>query len=252
MASADHSSAGVIQVTVWAEHVQDREQDDVKAIYPETMHETIAAGLRAELGETTSVRTATLHDPDHGLGDAVLDATDVLLWWGHVAHDRVADERVDAVHRRVLAGMGFVALHSAHIAKPFVRLLGTGCLLGVAARDERELVWTVAPWHPIAAGVPQPIVIPAHETYGEHFDVPPPDELVFISNFSGGAVFRSGCCWFRGAGRVFFFSPGHETNPIYHRPEIRRVLANAVLWAANPTPSSAWSPTVTRIPESFG
>ena len=77
-------------------------------------------------------------------------------------------------------------------------------------------MWTVDPAHPIAAGVPHPIVIDAHEMYGEHFDIPAPDELVFVSSFAGGEVFRGGCCFRRGAGRIFYFSPGDQDYPIYH------------------------------------
>ena len=116
--------------------------------------------------------------------------------------------------------MGLIVLHSAHLSKIFRRLMGTRCNLRWREADDRELVWTVAPQHPIAAGVPHPIVIPKHEMYGEYFDIPPPDELVFVSSFTGGEVFRSGCCFRRGKGRVFYFSPGHETYPIYHDPVI--------------------------------
>ena len=89
-------------------------------------------------------------------------------------------------------------------------------------------MWTVDPAHPIAAGVPQPIVIESHEMYSEHFDIPAPDELVFISSFAGGEVFRGGCCFRRGAGRIFYFSPGDHEFPVYHHPDVQLVLANAV------------------------
>jgi trehalose utilization protein len=178
-----------------------------------------------------AVRTATLAEPEHGLPPAVLDETDVLLWWGHTAHDQVSDDVADRVVGRVLDGMGLVVLHSGHYSKPFKRLMGTGCDLQWR-HDERETVWTVAPGHPIAVGVPSPFVIPEQEMYGEFFDVPPPEQLVFISSFTGGEVFRSGCCWTRGRGRIFYFSPGHETNPVYHQAEVQRVLVNGTQWAA--------------------
>ena len=158
--------------------------------------------------------------------------TDVLTWWGHTAHDRVDDAVVERVHAAVLGGVGLLALHSAHYSKIFQRLLGTSCSLRWRNDGERELVWTVDPAHPIAAGVPHPIVIDAHEMYGEHFDIPPPDELVFVSSFAGGEVFRGGCCFRRGAGRIFYFSPGDQDYPIYHHPDVQRVIANAVEWAA--------------------
>jgi trehalose utilization protein len=222
----------MVRVTVWGENVHERTEPAVRAIYPEGMHGAIAAGLAHVLGDEVAVRTATLDQPEHGLTSAVLAETDVLTWWGHIAHDDVADPVVARVHDAVLGGMGLLALHSAHYSKPFRRLLGTSCSLRWRNDGERELVWTVAPGHPIAAGVPHPIAIDAQEMYGEHFDIPAPDELVFVSSFAGGEVFRSGCCFTRGAGRIFYFSPGDQDYPVYHHPDIQRVLANAVLWAA--------------------
>ena len=162
----------------------------------------------------------------------MLAETDVLTWWGHIAHGDVSDEVVARVHEAVLGGMGLLVLHSAHYSKIFKRLLGTPCDLRWRNEGERELVWTVAPSHPIAAGVPNPIEIEAQEMYGEPFAIPAPEELVFISSFAGGEVFRGGCTWTRGAGRIFYFSPGDQDYPVYHHPDIKRVLANAVQWAA--------------------
>ncbi|HEY6694974.1 MAG TPA: ThuA domain-containing protein [Solirubrobacteraceae bacterium] len=216
-----------MNITVWNEHVHEREGGDAARVYPEGIHGTLA-GVLAAAGD---VRTATLAEPDHGLGADVLDRTDVLLWWGHTAHEEVADEVVARVVERVLGGMGLLVLHSGHHSKPFRRLMGTTCDLRWR-HDERETVWTVAPGHPIAAGVPESFVIPEQEMYGEFFDVPPPEQLIFVSSFTGGEVFRSGCCWTRGRGRIFFFSPGHETNPVYHQREVQRVLVNAARWAA--------------------
>jgi trehalose utilization protein len=223
-----------LRVTIWGENVHEQREEDVRARYPDGMHAAIAQGIAAQLGDRVRVRTATLDEPEDGLPQSVLDATDVLTWWGHTAHDQVADEVVDRVQEAVLAGMGLIALHSAHYAKVFRRLLGTSCNLRYRNDGERELVWTVDPAHPIAAGVPQPIVIDAHEMYGEHFDIPAPDELVFVSSFAGGEVFRGGCCFRRGAGRIFYFSPGDQDYPIYHHPDVLRVIANAVRWAAPP------------------
>jgi trehalose utilization protein len=217
-----------VRVTVWNEHVHEREDDAVRAVYPEGIHEVIAGALR-ELEPDLDVRTATLQEPGHGL-DA-LDETDVLVWWGHAAHDQVPEEDAARVQRRVLGGMGLVVLHSAHLSKPFVRLMGTTCHLRWREADDREVVWTVSPSHPITRGVPAHFVVPQQEMYGEHFDIPAPDELVFISSFSGGEVFRSGCCFRRGRGQIFYFSPGHETYPVYRQAEVQRVIANAVLWA---------------------
>jgi len=225
-----------LRVTVWGENVHERRDDSVRAIYPDGMHTAIAAGLEELLGDRVRVRIATLQEPDHGLTPDVLDGTDVLTWWGHAAHGEVQDAVVDRVQAAVLGGMGLLVLHSGHESKLFQRLLGTSCSLRWRNDGERELVWTVDPAHPIAAGVPHPIVIEAQEMYGEQFDIPAPDELVFISSFAGGEVFRGGCSFFRGAGRIFYFSPGDQEYPVYFHPDVRRVLANAALWASPVAP----------------
>jgi trehalose utilization protein len=225
--------ADVIRVTVWNEFVHERNNETVRAIYPKGIHEAIAGGLRDRLGERTIVSTATLDQPDNGLSDDVLSKTDVLVWWGHIAHGDVTDKVVDRVYRHVVSGMGLIVLHSAHDSKIFRRLMGSTCSLRWREADDRELLWTVHPGHPIVAGVPVPIILPQHEMYAEYFDIPPPEELVFISSFSGGEVFRSGCCFARGLGRIFYFSPGHETYPVYYEPAITQVMANAVRWAVS-------------------
>ena len=218
------------EVVVWGENVHDREDAHVRAVYPETMHECIASALRA--GGVGTVRTATLDQPDHGLTEALLAKTDVLTWWGHQAHDRVRDDVVERVVRRVNEGMGLVVLHSGHYSKPFRRLMGTTCSLTWREADELERVWVVDPGHPIADGLPPHFEIEKSEMYGEPFRIPPPDEQVFLSWFEGGEVFRSGCTWKRGQGRIFYFSPGHEAYPIYRDQNVQRVLQNAVRWAA--------------------
>jgi trehalose utilization protein len=220
-----------IRVTVWNEFRQERSDPPVRAIYPDGIHGAIAAGLR-EAG--FAVRTATLDDPQHGLTDAVLRTTDVLTWWGHAAHDEVDDVIVDRVQTRVLEGMGLVVLHSGHFSKIFRRLMGTTCNLKWREAGERERIWVVNPSHPIAEGLGESFVIDQEEMYGEHFDIPAPDQLVFVSWFQGGEVFRSGCCYARGRGRIFYFRPGHETHPTYFNPDVRRVIANAARWAGQP------------------
>lgn len=240
-----------LRVLVWGENHHEKQDDLVRRLYPGTIHGTIAAALSEGLGSRVVVDTATLDDEDHGLTEERLARTDVLYWWGHVRHDAVRDEVVHRVHRHVLAGMGLVALHSAHLSKIFTALMGTTCTLRWRQGDDRELVWTVAPSHPLAAGVPQPIVLPRQEMYGEFFDVPAPDDLVFVSGFSGGEVFRSGMTFTRGYGRVFYFSPGDQDYPVYHHPDIRRVLCNAAPWAAQDRPREA--PQLTMHPrDEFG
>ena len=220
-----------MRITIYNEGVHEaQEGSTTQRLYTDGMHGAIAAGLRAHLPEA-SIRFAHLDQPSHGLSDDVLADTDVLLWWGHEAHDRVDDAVVTAVLRRVHEGMGFLALHSAHYSKPFTRLMGTTCSLRWRGGNDRELVWTVNPTHPIAEGVPHPIIIDGQEMYGEHFDIPEPDDLIFISSFTGGEVFRSGATFTRGLGKVFYFSPGDQEYPVYHHPDIQRVLANGLRWA---------------------
>lgn len=224
-----------LNILVWNEgvHEANNEPATMKEMYPDGIHGAIADGLRAHLPDA-DISTATLADPEHGLTEEALAATDVLLWWGHKAHAEVSDEVVDRVQRHVLGGMGLLVLHSGHFARIFTRLLGTTCSLKWRNEGERELVWTVKPSHPIAQGVPNPLIIPQQEMYGELFDIPDPDDLIFISSFEGGEVFRSGVTFTRGKGRIFYFSPGDQDYPVYHQAEIRQVLANAVQWAAQP------------------
>ncbi len=219
----------MINVTIWNEGRHERESESVKAVYPNGIHNCIKDFL--QVNDDLNVRTATLDDPDNGLPDDVLNSTDVLLWWGHMAHHCVPDDLVERIHNRVMCGMGFIALHSAHFSKPFIKLMGTTCSLKWRDGD-RERVWCIAPNHPIAKGIPEYFNIPVEEMYGERFDIPSPEETVFLGWFKGGEVFRSGCCWTKGMGRVFYFQPGHEENPTYYIPEVQRIITNAVYWAA--------------------
>lgn len=236
-----------LRVTVWNEGVHETTQPAIAAVYPEGIHGAIAQGLRELLGDEVRVRTATLAEPEHGLSAEVLDDTDVLLWWGHIAHAQVSDDVVERVREHVLGGMGLIVLHSGHFSKIFTRLLGTTCSLRWRnpTGGERELVWTVNPSHPIAEGVEQPLQIEAQEMYGEFFDIPTPDDLIFISSFTGGEVFRSGVTFRRGRGKIFYFSPGDQEYPVYFHPQIRRVLANGVRWVA-PVPGERRAPAVSN------
>ena len=229
--------ADPLRVTVWNENVHEQSNQLVRDIYPGGIHGAIAEGLAESLGTEGLVRTATLDEPEHGLTNAILAETDVLMWWGHLAHDRVEDTIVDRVQQRVLAGMGLVVLHSAHLSKIFCRLMGTSCVLRWREAGERERLWIVDPGHPIVAGLDEEYFELEHEEmYGELFDIPAPDELLLISWFEGGEVFRSGCTFRRGKGKIFYFRPGHETYPTYYDGYVRRILANGVRWA---TPSGA-------------
>lgn len=218
-----------IKVTIWNEGRHEQTDAEVRQHYPDRIDGAIAAGIRHPEFE---IRRATLDDPDQGLPDTLLNDTDVLLWWGHVAHDEVSDGLIDRIQQRVLQGMGLVILHSGHHSKLFRRLVGTNANLAWRELPEGDLerVWVVNPAHPIAEGLPPYFEIEGSEMYGEPFDIPQPDELIFISWFSGGEVFRSGCTFQRGRGRIFFFGPGHETFPIYHDPHVHRVIANGIRW----------------------
>jgi trehalose utilization protein len=218
-----------IRVTVWNEFRHEKTDEAVKKHYPGGIHAAIAAFLGNE--KDIEAGTATLDEKDHGLSDEVLDNTDILLWWGHMAHGEVKSEIAAKVVRKVQEGMGFIPLHSAHLAKPFIGLLGTTCCLKWRDAGEKERLWNIEPGHPITKGIPDFFELPHEEMYGERFDIPTPEKLIFISWFAGGEVFRSGATWQRGHGKIFYFRPGHETFPTYHDGNIQKIIINAVRWA---------------------
>lgn len=240
-----------MKVTIWNEFRHEKTHAGVKAIYPEGIHMAIAKAFAGVAD--IQVATATLDEPEHGLTDAVLNSTDVLFWWGHCAHGEVQDSIVRKVQQRVLEGMGLVVLHSGHFAKIFKALMGTNCSLKWREAAEKERLWNIAPGHPITAGIGEYIELEHTEMYGERFDIPEPQQLIFISWFQGGEVFRSGCTWERGNGRIFYFRPGHETYPIYHNAQVQRVLLNAARWAAPRvfmnTEKAPNSPALEPLPE---
>jgi trehalose utilization protein len=217
------------RVTVWNEYRHEKLDPTIAKIYPEGIHGAIAKGLQSR---GLTVRTATLDEPEHGLTEDALEQTDVLLWWGHMAHNEVKDVIAERVYQHVLSGMGLVVLHSGHKSKIFMKLMGTSCDLLWRDVGEKERLWVVNPGHPIARGMKDCFFIPQEEMYGEHFDIPTPDELVFISWFQGGEVFRSGCCFYRGNGKIFYFRPGHEAFPTYFQPEVINIIYNSVVWSA--------------------
>jgi trehalose utilization protein len=220
-----------IRVTIWSEFRHEKHNPAVAGIYPKGMHEAIASHLRQS--PDLAVRTATLDEPEHGLTEQVLKEADVLTWWGHMAHDHVQEAVVDRVHKRVLEGMGLLVLHSAHFSRIFRKLMGTSCdLKWREEQNEREILWVTRPGHPIVAGLDDHFILPREEMYGEFFDVPEPECTFLISSFTGGEVFRSGCTWTRGAGKIVYFRPGHETFPTYHDRNVLKVIENAVRWAA--------------------
>ena len=222
------------RVTVWSEFRHEKSNETVKEIYPDGMHEAIASHLRKS--SDFEVRTATLDEPEHGLSDEVLESTDVMTWWGHMAHDDVSDETVEKVVKRVHAGMGLIVLHSAHFSKVFKKLMGTSCDLKWREADDKEVLWVTSPGHPILKGIDDRFELPQEEMYGEYFDVPEPMETLLISWFTHGEVFRSGMTYKRGKGKIFYFRPGHETYPTYKDANVLKVIENSVRWAAPSSP----------------
>jgi trehalose utilization protein len=220
-----------IRVTIWNEYRHERSKPAVQAIYPQGIHQAIAD--RVDQEPDLTARTAVLDEPEHGLSESVLAETDVLIWWGHAYHGLVDDAIVTRVHDRVLAGMGLIVLHSGHGSKIFCKLMGTHAhQLKWREIGEKERLWVIEPGHPIADGLPEYFEMEHEEMYGERFDIPTPDALILISWFAGGEVFRSGCCFQRGRGKIFYFRPGHETFPVYHQPVVQKILLNAIRWAA--------------------
>lgn len=220
----------MLRVTVWNEFRKEKNPDypEVGAVYPDGIHNCIADFLKAD---DLEIKTAWLDQSENGMTEEVLESTDVLIWWSHGSWAEVDDKVAERVKNRVLRGMGFIVLHSAHTSKPFVSLMGTTCSLRWQ-EGSKERLWCCDPSHPIAKGIPPYVEIPEEEMYGEHFDIPTPDETVFLGWFKTGEVFRSGVTFKRGYGKIFYFQPGHESNPTYHIPEIQQIIKNAVRWAA--------------------
>jgi trehalose utilization protein len=219
-----------IRVVVWNEGRHEKSDSAIGRIYPRGIHGAIVEALNRDPSITAD--SATIDEAEHGLPQSRLDQTDVLIWWGHEAHDAVRDEVVERIYKRVLGGMGLIVLHSAHFSKIFKRLMGTSCDLKWREAGDREVLWVTAPGHPIVQGITDHFVLEHEEMYGEHFDIPEPDETILISWFSGGEVFRSGVTYRRGMGRIFYFRPGHETYPTYHHADVQKIITNAVHWAA--------------------
>ena len=216
----------MLNVTIYNEFVSERKDECCREIYPDGIHEAIASFLRSE---EINVRCFCL-DTVNEITDAVIDETDVMIWWGHLAHSSVPDEVAMRVRDAVLKGMGIIFLHSAHHSKPFRLLMGTTCNLTWREDGDSELIWVVNPAHPITQGIDRYFKLPHVETYGEPFGIPNPDEVIFIGNYSGGEVFRSGCTFHRENGRIFYFQPGHETFPIFYDTNVQTVIRNAVQW----------------------
>lgn len=244
-----------IRVTIWNEYRHEKSDDCVKQIYPEGLHAKIKEMLSFD--SDLEITLASLDEPEQGLPEELLNNTDVLLWWGHMAHGEVSDELADRVAYRVInGGMGFIPLHSAHESKPFRRIIGTAGNLSWGS-EQPEIIWNLFPNHPIANGLPEHFALESEEMYGEPFLVAQPDELVFAGWYKHGNIFRSGMCFYRGIGRIFYFQPGHESVPTYHNENVIHVIDNAIHWAAPVAQIGVNRPTSckcqgTNIDEEYG
>jgi len=221
--------ADKIRVTIWNEYRHEKSEEAIAKIYPKGIHGAIGEFLGKN--EDMEITLACLDDPEQGLPDEVLNNTDVLLWWGHMCHGEVNDALVEKIRQRVyVGGMGFIALHSGHHSKPFRAIVGTtGNLLW--GNNQKEIIWNILPSHPIAAGIPQHFELPEEELYAEPFQIPQPDAHIFEGWYEHGYVFRSGVTYLRGAGKVFYFQPGHESCPSYYNENVQKIITNAVRWA---------------------
>jgi trehalose utilization protein len=223
------AAQGKRKVVVWSERTAPTD------MYPKDINGAIIEGLQGLPG--WEIVEANIDQPEQGVPDELLRSTDVLIWWGHQRHAEVKNELVDRIVKRVKEdGMGFLSLHSSHFAKPYRRLMGTRCSWGEYKADGTSArVIVKAPDHPIAKGV-KDFELPKIERYGEPFAVPTPETVVFDGEYTkpdgSKAPGRMGLCWTIGKGRVFYFTPGHETYNDFFRPEVRLIMRNAVLWAA--------------------
>lgn len=224
------------KVVVWSEGSAAVDPKS-SALYPHDINAAVADGLKPLAAAGWEIIIASLSEPDQGVSDERLKSTDVLIWWGHKKHKDVKDELVERIVRRVKEdGMGFIALHSSHFSKPFKALMDTPCSWREYKADGTSArVIVKDPSHPIAKGV-KDFQLPLIERYGEPFAVPTPEAVpldgLYTKPDGTTQPGRMGLCWTVGKGKVFYFTPGHETYNDFLRDEVRLILRNAVQWAA--------------------
>lgn len=235
----------MIRVLIWNEYKHEQEREDIAKIYPRGIHGAIAEFLGTD--EELEIKTATLYDENCGITKEILDSTDVLIWWAHIAHKQVPDEVASMVRDAVHSGMGIIFLHSAHFSKPFRLLMGTPCSLCWRESGDSEVLWVIDPAHPITRGIDRYFRLEHEETYGEPFAIPNPDKVLLIANYEGGEVFRSGVLYERGNGKVFYFQPGHETFPTFYNPSVQSIIRNAVHFLAPTYRAEITCPHVRKI-----
>jgi trehalose utilization protein len=228
-AEAEKKSESKLCVVVWSEGTAP------KNVYPNDINGAIADGFKNI--KNWEVIKANLSDPDQGLPDSLLKRTDVLIWWGHQKHGDVKDALVDKIVKRVKEdGMGFISLHSSHFAKPNKKLMNSPCSWKAYVGDSTTLKVTVKDSkHPIAEGIKE-FTIVHNERYSDPYAVPKPKSVVFegVATLKNGGVDPSqqGLTWEIGKGKMFYFQPGHETNPVFMDENVKKIMINAVKWAA--------------------
>ena len=241
----------MIRVLIWNEYVHELKDEHVAKVYPEGIHKCLGEFLGKD--EELEISYAWLEkDENCGITPEILENTDVIIWWGHMAHKRVPDHVATMVQEAVLSGMGAIFLHSGHHSKPFRALLGTPCDLTWRESSDSETLWVIEPSHPITRDIDRYFILPREETYGEPFVIPTPDKLLLIGAYSGGEVFRSGCLWDRGNGKIFYFQPGHETFPTFYDPNVQSIIRNAVHFVAPTYRCAPSCPHVRKIGDPAG
>ena len=105
----------------FAEHTAQKSRM-IHSVYPEGLMAPVIHALQQD--PAIEVTYTTLYDPDYGLPEELLERTDVLIWWAHISHQAIPDWLSQKIVERIWKGMGFIALHSAHKAKPFLCILG--------------------------------------------------------------------------------------------------------------------------------
>ena len=231
------SAPGKRRVVVWSEGTANVDPGS-KKVYPNDINAAIAEGLKPLEARGWEIVTASLKDPEQGITDELLKGTDVLIWWGHKKHGDVKDELVARIVQRVKEeGMGFISTHSSHFAKPYKKIMGSPCTWREYKADGTSVkVIVKEPNHPITKGV-KDFSLPKIERYSEPFGVPEPESVpldgLYTKPDGKTEPGRMGLCWTIGKGKVFYFTPGHETYDDYFRPEVRQIFCNAVEWAAS-------------------
>ncbi len=240
-----------VRVTVWNEFDDEKHWPEIMDMYAGGVHEYIARFLRDE--EDMEVTAVTLDDPEYGLPDELLDRTDVLVWYSHMKQDVIPSGKLRKIADRVIEdGMGVIFVHSGFFSNVASFLIGAHGCSAYREIKETERVFVIDRGHPIAKGLPEFFEFPESEMYSEGMGTPTPDETVFLSWYAGGNAARSGMCWKRGAGRVFYFSPGHAWYDVMLHEPFHTVIKNAVRWAApSDVPCRVMSGRIEAIPDRF-